>query len=386
MNNYAPQMIVKTASPWHALATQTSAAQATRRVVTRNTQAHQKFGAIVKRLFKTGKALVAAAAFTFGSVAVAADYTLTISSWAPPGHGINAQMWPNLINMIEEATDGKVTAEIKYGLAPPPAQMDLVLDGAADMTIVFHGYQAGRFVATKLIELPGYEGNAEAASVAYWRVHEELLAEADEHRGVKLIGLHTHGPAQLHSDKPISTLNEIEGMKVRVPGGVGSDVVAALGGTGIKVPAPKVYETLASKAADGVVMPFESRGGFKLTEVAKNVYEVPGGLYRGSFAYLMSEEAFDGLPEELQKALEDKVFGEPVSRMAGKVWDDIDSKGREVTMSTDDNAINEASTDDLASYQPIADSIIEKVLAEVSEKGIDGEAARAMIIKEMSGN
>ena len=175
----------------------------------------------------------------------AADHTLTISSWAPPGHGINAKMWPGLIKMMEEATDGRVTAEIKYGLGSPPAQMDLVLDGAADMTIVFHGYQAGRFVATKLIELPGYEGNAEAASVAYWRVHEKHLASVDEHRGVKLIALHTHGPAQLHSDKKVTSLDGISGMKVRVPGGVGSEVGAALGATGIKVPAPKVYETLS---------------------------------------------------------------------------------------------------------------------------------------------
>ena len=243
----------------------------------------------------------ALATFLATTTVHSADHTLTISSWAPPTHGLNAQMWPNLIQMIEEATDGKVTAEIKYGLAPPPAQMDLVMDGAADMTVIFHGYQPGRFAATKLIELPGYEGNAEAASAAYWRVHEEHLAKANEHRGVKLIGLHTHGPAQLHSDKKLSGLSEISGLKVRVPGGVGSDVIEALGGIGIQVPAPKVYETLASKSADGVIMPFESRGGFKLTEVAKNVFEVPGGLYRGSFAFLMSQEAFDKLPADIQQ-------------------------------------------------------------------------------------
>lgn len=327
---------------------------------------------------------IAAAALLSIAPVKAADHTLTISSWAPPGHGINSQMWPNLIKMIEEATDGKVTAEIKYGLAPPPAQMDLVLDGAADLTIIFHGYQAGRFTATKLIELPGYEGNAEAASVAYWRVHEKYLAAADEHRGVKLIALHTHGPAQLHSSNPISGLEDIDGMKIRVPGGVGSDVVAALGGTGIKVPAPKVYETLASKAADGVVMPFESRGGFKLTEVAQNVYEFPGGLYRGSFAYLMSQETFDSLPADLQAALDESVFGEPASRMLGQVWDSIDAQGREITEAADDNSIVAASGDDLKAYQPIAESIISAVMSEVDAKGIDAAAAKAMIESEMA--
>ena len=144
---------------------------------------------------KLSTLLASAALAVTSTVAMAADYTLTISSWAPPTHGINSMMWPKFVEMVEAATDGKVTAELKLGMAPPPAQMDLVMDGAADLTIIFHGYQAGRFTATKMIELPGYEGSAEQASVAYWRTHEKHLAAANEHRGVKLIALHTHGPA-----------------------------------------------------------------------------------------------------------------------------------------------------------------------------------------------
>lgn len=323
------------------------------------------------------------AALISGTVAFGADYKLTISSWAPPSHGLNAQMWPNLIKMIEEATDGKVTAEVKYKLASPPAQMDLVADGAADMSVIFHGYQTGRFTATKLIELPGYVGNAEAASVAYWRVHEKYLAIANEHRGVKLIGLHTHGPAQLHSNTKVATLEDITGLKVRVPGGVGSLVGKALGAIGIKVPAPKVYETLASNAADGVVMPFESRGGFKLTEVARNVYEMPDGLYRGSFAFILNQDTFDGLPEDLRKALDEKVFGEPASRMAGAVWDNIDERGRALTKSTADNAIHNASDGDVAAYKTVSGPIIANVLSEVEKAGVDAKAAHEMIAAEM---
>jgi TRAP-type C4-dicarboxylate transport system substrate-binding protein len=330
-----------------------------------------------------GGALTAA---LISTASFAAEHTLTISSWAPPTHGMNAQMWPNLIKMIEDATDGKVTAEIKYRLGPPPAQMDLIQDGAADMSFIFHGYQAGRFTATKLIELPGYEGNAEAASVAYWRVHDKHLAAADEHKGVKLVALMTHGPAQVHSSKKITSLSDISGMKLRVPGGVGGDAGTALGATGIKVPAPKVYETLASNAADGVVMPFESRKGFKLTEVAQNVYEMPGGLYRGSFAVIMNQEAFDGLPADLQTALDEKVFGEPASRMAGQVWDAIDSAGREVTKASADNSITIASDADQAAYGEIAAQIRTNVLDEIEAKGIDAAAAHEMVKSEMSTN
>jgi len=334
-------------------------------------------------LTKLAAAGVVAASAALSGTAYAADYTLTISSWAPPTHGINAKMWPNIIKRIEDATDGRVTAEIKLGLAPPPAQFDLIQDGAADMSIIFHGYQPGRFATTKLIELPGYEGSAEAASAAYWKAYEKYLAEANEHRGVKLIGLHTHGPAQLHSAAKVTDLSQIDGMKVRVPGGVGSDVGAALGATGIQVPAPKVYETLASKAADGVVMPFESRKGFKLTEVAQNVYEVPGGLYRGSFAFIMNEDAFKNLPEDIQKALDEKVFGLPVSQSTGAIWDEMDAEGRSVTDAASDNSINEASAEDIAKYQPIADAIIAKVIEEAAATGVDAQAAHDFIAETM---
>lgn len=313
-----------------------------------------------------------------------AEYTLVISSWAPPSHGINAIMWPNLIKMIEEATDGQVTAEIKYGLAPPPSQPDLIQDGAADLTWMFHGYNPGRYTTTKMIELPGYEGSAEAASNVYWRAYEQFFAGANEHDGLRLVGLMTHGPGQLHSSALVTSLSEIEGMKLRLGGGVSGAVGAALGATGIRVPAPKVYETLASNAADGVMMPMESRKGFKLTEVAQNVYEMPNGFYRGSFAIVMNNDRFNSLPEDIRQALEEKVFGLPLSTMAGAVWDQIDVMGREATAGADGNSINLASAADQAAYGEIASKIIDDVMAEVSAMGIDAAAAHAFIASEMA--
>ena len=172
--------------------------------------------------------------------AMAADVTLIISSWAPPSHGMNATMFPKLIKMMEEATEGRVTAKIKYKLGSPPAQFDLIQDGVADITWIFHGYNPGRYVATKIIELPGYSGSAKAASIAYWKAQEKYFAAANEHKGVKLIGLMTHGPGQLHSARKVTNLDQINGMKLRLGGGVSGDVGDALGATGIRVPAPKV--------------------------------------------------------------------------------------------------------------------------------------------------
>ena len=337
----------------------------------------------MKHLIKT--TLASAALALCGSAAFAADTVLTISSWAPPTHGINADMWPEFIKRLEEATDGRVSAEVKYGLGAPPAQFDLVLDGAADATWIFHGYTPGRFVASKLIELPGYEGNAEAASVAYWRAYEKFLAGANEHEGVKVLAMMTHGPGVLHSDGEVTSLDQISGMKLRLGGGVSGDVGAALGATGINVPAPKVYETLASDAADGVMMPMEGKASFKLYEVAKHTYTMPGGFYRGSFALIMNQDTYDNLSDEDRAAL-DSIIGEPLSRMAGQVWDKLDAVGLEKLNETEGNALHEASAADAEKWNAMTGPIIETVMAEVSAKGIDAAAVKAFIASEMSGN
>ncbi|MEO9632160.1 MAG: TRAP transporter substrate-binding protein [Sulfitobacter sp.] len=310
--------------------------------------------------------------------------TLTISTWLPPSHPVNTGMFTQLTDMMSEASDGLIETELKNGLAPPPAQMDLLLDGAADIAILFHGYTPGRFVGTKLVEIPGYEGNAEAASVAHWRVHEAMLAELDEHRGVKVIALTTHGPGQIHSNKEVASLDDLQGLKTRLGGGVSADVGAELGLVGIQVPAPKVYETLDSGAADAVAMNMGERISFKLNEVAKNVYEMPGGFYRGSFSVIMSQETFDSLPEDVQQKLDSEVFGETASRMMGAVWDQSDVDAREATEAAGDNKIVTASEEDQARFAEMAAKVRDKVIAELDEAGVDGQAAYEMMREEMA--
>lgn len=325
----------------------------------------------------------AALVITTATSAFAAD-TLTISNWLPPSHPIVTGMFAQLSDMIGTATNGEVTTEIKNGLASPPAQMDLILDGAADIAILFHGYTPGRFVSTKIAEVPGYKGSAEASSVAHWRVHKAMLKNLDEHRGVKVIAMTTHGPGQIHSSKPVNTLADLSGLKTRLGGGVSADVGAEIGLVGIQVPAPKVYETLDSGAADAVAMPLEGRIGFKLTEVAEHLYEMPEGFYRGSFSVIMSQEKFDSLPADVQSALDGSVFGEPASRMMGAVWDKADAAGRQATLDAEGNTLVVASEADQATFAAVAAKVRAKIIAELTEAGVDGQTAYDMMVKEMA--
>lgn len=327
-----------------------------------------------------GTVLASAVALSMAA-AVKAQETLTISSWIPPQHAVNAVIFPEWIKQVEEATDGRVTGKIEFGLAPPPGQIDLIEDGSADVSWIFHGYNPGRFVTTKLIELPGYQGDAEAASVAHWRAYDQYLKDAGEHDGVRVIALMTHGAGQVHMREPITSLADLSGKKIRIGGGVSADVGTALGAVGVQVPAPKVYETLSGGVADGVWMPMETNKSLRLFEVAPNTMTMPGGLYRGSFAIIMSEDALARLSDEDREAIL-STTGEALSAMAGKAWADADIAGinnaKEVGVT-----MGEFSAEDQAAFAEITTDIRARVIDEVAATGIDAEGAVALIEETM---
>lgn len=333
------------------------------------------------RFKAVAKGMLTAAALTISAVSAQAAETMIISSWLEP-HAMNRVLFPQWIEAIEEATEGRVTGRIEFGLAPPPGQLDLITDGAADATWIFHGYNPGRFVVTKLIELPGFEGDAEAASVAYWRAHEQFLDGANEHEGVVLAALMTHGPGQLYMRESLDGLDDLSGKKIRIGGGVSADVSDALGIVGVQVPAPQVFETLSQGVADGVMMPLETNHSLRLYEVAPVTYLMPGGLYRGSFAIVMSQAFLDRLSEEDRAAVL-TTTGETLSQMAGKVWADADLQGMETIQARTD--VNEFSAEDQAKFAEVAQGLRQAVIAEVSAKGVDAEAAVALIDEVMRG-
>ena len=310
------------------------------------------------------------------SGAAMAGGTINIVSWAPPGHHINAKMWPGWGECIKKATGGSVTYKMGYHKGHPKQMTDRVRKGSADASWIFHGYSPGRFAVQQVAEMPGLGVSAEAASVAYWKVYQKHLKKANEHKGVLVMGLTTHGPGVLHTRKRVRKWSDVKGMKIRVPGGVATQAIKLLGGKGVGVPAPKVYQTLAQGVADGVVMPMETKKSFKLSEVAPHTLVVPGGMYYGAFAIIMSPAKMKSLTASEQKAVWG-CSGERISRAAGKRWDKADKAGLIWAKKAKGNTVTIADDKMAAQYFNIVSGIETKWLATAAKKGVDGRAALA---------
>ena len=261
------------------------------------------------------------------SAAAQKQKVITVSTWGGPNHGINTIVWPTWKKWIEEATEQRVTLKVVHDMGPPAAQMELVADGIADASWIFHGHMPGRFELTQLPEFPTFKPfSSEVASAAYWVTHQKYLAASKEHRDVEVMAVGVHGPGQVFVRDGLSRLTELNGKRLRVGGGVMSDVAQRLGVVGIALPPTGTYEAGAQGVIDGAMLTLEGLRSFRVAEVMPTTVTVPGGFYRGSFAIVMNPAVWKQISAEARKAIE-QVSGERLARLFGYMMDAYDQRG-----------------------------------------------------------
>jgi TRAP-type C4-dicarboxylate transport system substrate-binding protein len=308
--------------------------------------------------------------------------TLTMSSWVSPQHHLTANVLQGWATEVEKATNGRV----KFTMLPkhpsaPPGTLDAVRDGLVDLSYVTASYTPARHVLPLMPELPGAGETSLVNSVAYSRIHWKYFHKVGEYKGVKLLGVFTHGPGQMFTKRPVATIADVQGLKIRTGGGIAEAVAKALGASAFVKPAPESYELLKSGVADGVFFPMESIISFKLDTVLEQATLFPGGMYSSAFGFFMNEDKWNKLPKQDQAAIE-KIAGEHIARLAGKSWDDADVKGLEALKKSGVKIVN-ASPALVAEVKKRSAPIVEDWIKQASAKGVDAARVLAEFREEL---
>jgi len=280
----------------------------------------------IKTAFRFPLAQLAAGVALAGmALGASAQTTLTLSSWVPPSHTLT-ETQKEWCEMLAQKVAGKIKCNaLPRAVSAPPATFDSVRNGLADISFTVH--TPGRFVTTQFAEIPFLGQSAEASSVAFQRIYEKQPAMLEEHKGVKVLAVFTHGPGIVFNTKrPVTKMDDLLGMKFRIGGGMVNDISKALGMNVTLKPAPESYELLSTGVMDGTLFPAESVEGFKIDKVIKYATLFPGGLYNTSFVFMMNQAKYDSLPPDVKKAI-DEMSGEFAARMIGKGWDKVDRRG-----------------------------------------------------------
>ncbi len=261
--------------------------------------------------FTRRSALCLGAAIAFGTLAAmpatAQEVTLKLHQFLPAQANVPAHILDVWADKVEADSAGRIKVDrypaMQLG-GKPNELYDQAVDGVADIIWTVAGYTPGRFPHAEVFELPFIMTDAEATSRAFWDLYESDMKDAD-FKDVHMLGTWVHGPGIIHSKTPITSVADLNGVKLRAPTRTTTMLFAALGATSVGMPVPAVPESLSKGVIDGAVIPWEVTTALKVPELVSNHTEFPGAsLYTTSFVFAMNKGVYDGLPDDLKAVID----------------------------------------------------------------------------------
>ena len=329
---------------------------------------------LIKRraILAAAAAVAFTAALPFGTaVSFAADVTLRVHHFLPPQANIPKYAIQAWADKVEKDSDGRIDVEVFPAMqlgGKPPALYQQVQDGVVDVAWTVIGYTPGRFPKTEAFELPFMTGNAEKGSRAF---HQYVTEQGpEEFKDIKPLAFHVHGPGVIHSSKPVSTVADMKGLKVRGPTRVINNLLAKTGAAPVGMPVPAIPEGLQKGVIDAAVIPFEVAPALKVPELVSNHtgFASDPGLYTATFVFGMNQAKYDALPDDLKKVI-DANSGPDLAAAFGKVMDEGDVPGKEAASKN-----NVVMIEDRAEWEKVGEEVTKDWIAEANGKGLDGEA------------
>jgi TRAP-type C4-dicarboxylate transport system substrate-binding protein len=293
---------------------------------------------------------------------------LSYTDQFPPTH-IQSKLAEAWCREVEKRTHGKV--KITYypvqTLLEPDKIYYGVLNGITDIGSSVFGYNRGVFPAMESFSLPhGFKSASEATHVLN-EFHKHFKPK-ETARG-KVLYLHAHGPAMLHSKKKIEKLEDMRGVKVRSYG-FNAAMVKALGGIPVSMTQAEVYEALSKGVVDATFSPIEVLKGWKQAEVVDYSIEIEGVAYSTAMYIVINRHKWKSLPPDIQKTIEE-INQEWIIK-TGEAWDSSDQEGREYTLAQN-NQIIKLDKEEGDSWVKAVSPVITDYVANTKKRGLPGQ-------------
>ena len=313
--------------------------------------------------------------------AAAAPVELTYSIFFPAAHG-QCQAAVAWAAEIEKRTAGQVKITVFPGgtLTKPNQAYDGVVKGISDIAMSVFAYSRGRFPVMEAVDLPmGYTSGLQATRVVnafYGALKPKELND------VKVLYLHAHGPGLLHTQKPVRTLEDLKGLKIRSTG-LSAKVVEALGAVPVAKPQNETYENLQKGVVEGTFGPIEVLKGWRQAEVIKSTTECDVVGYTTAMFVVMNRDKWNSLSND-QKAIFEAVDAEWID-VHGRKWDEVDQAGRAYTLSLG-NAIVPLADAEKERWRSAVRPMIDQYAKEADAKGLDGQKIIATLKQAIAEN
>jgi TRAP-type transport system periplasmic protein len=266
-------------------------------------------------------------------------------------------------DLVSAKSGGKMTVQVfeNGALGTDNAVLSSMLGGTLDFSLMSVGTLAGHNKQFSVFDFPYmFNNELEADAVLDSPVGKKLLAKLPE-KGFIGLAYAELGFRHVHNSKrPIKTLADLQGLKLRViPVPIYLDFMNQEGATAVPMSYTELYPALEQKAVDGATNPFQNIEFSKMYEVTKYL-SLTRHMYSAMF-FIGGKKTWDKLTPDEQKVIQDaadeaKLFQRQAAR-------EINARSFETLKKT--MTVNEVPEVEIAKMREKAKPVIEKWTREV---------------------
>jgi len=213
--------------------------------------------------------------------------------------------------MLYERSGGRIQLEIIPRMFSGTDIFMAVAKGKADFGDVPMPYLSGTYPIWNWGEIPGIvsedpvEGLAEEQAVYQDPAVQKIYDETMEKYNLKFWFATQWDPANgIWSNKEITKLDELSGMKIRVGGYLPTAGIKAMGGSPVTISGSELAPAMMAGTIDAVLTSLGYGYSIGLSKVSKNFTLTPLSP-TWSAVTVMNRKSFEKLPEDLQKVVMD---------------------------------------------------------------------------------
>jgi len=276
---------------------------------------------------------------------------------------------------MEEATKGRVKVTIypAQTLGKGSEFYDLVRKGIADMAFGMPAYTPGVFPLTEVLSLPflGFRSAAMAGWVQ-WQLYQKFPEYRNEYSKIECLAVPSTGPYLIATlNKPIRTLEDVKGLKLRSPGGRPSAMLKAAGAVPAMITIPDLYVALEKGVLDGSPIPWEGMLGYMPLKSIKYV-NLDWWLWSIPFFVIMNKNKWASIPKEDQDGIMSAWGGYGSEYFSKAVWDDSAKPSYELIEKHNIQIIR-ADPKEVEKWAKLAEPITKEYSADVEKKGLPAQ-------------
>jgi len=253
------------------------------------------------------KTRIAATLIACSLAATASADTIRATSAFGPNHAIAKSVYPTIFSKLEELTEGRWTGQdTPSGLVAPNEMSTGLRDGVTEFGPLLMPYFIAEYPDSALVSelsMLGSSGQVISAAVTEYVATCAPCQAEFARNGQVYLGSDTTPLYQLLSTKPVKSIDDMKGLKIRSGSPFYAAYIEAMGGVAVQMPSSELFESLSQGVIDATFSSPHEVIANRLGDVIGYVTELNQGVFNGAAVATASKMLWDRMDDADRHAL-----------------------------------------------------------------------------------